>query len=69
MAKTSASMGELIRRLKAMGVERITFDRGVSLDELRALIAKHSPEGATTLGEGLDALENLAVRSLGSFCN
>src|SRR3954463_16616489 len=36
MTKTSAAMGELIRRLKAMGVERVTFSRGVTVEELRA---------------------------------
>jgi len=40
MSKTSASMGELIRRLKMMGVERITLTRGVTLDELRAFVGK-----------------------------
>src|SRR4051812_15372074 len=40
MSKTSSSMGELIRRLKAMGVERITFARGVTLDEMRVFIGK-----------------------------
>ncbi len=40
MSKTSASMGELIRKLKAMGVERVTFARGVTVDELHAFVAK-----------------------------
>jgi putative nucleotidyltransferase with HDIG domain len=40
MTKTSSSMGELIRRLKMMGVERVTLDRGVSIDELRAFVGK-----------------------------
>jgi putative nucleotidyltransferase with HDIG domain len=40
MSKTSASMGELIRRLKMMGVERITLARGVTIDELRAFLGK-----------------------------
>jgi putative nucleotidyltransferase with HDIG domain len=40
MSKTSASMGELIRRLKAFGIERITFMREVTPDELRTFVAK-----------------------------
>ena len=42
MSKTSASMGELIRRLKAMGIERITFLSEVTIDELRAFVARFS---------------------------
>ena len=38
MAKVSASMPELIRRLKDNKVERIAFNRGVSQDELAALM-------------------------------
>jgi putative nucleotidyltransferase with HDIG domain len=40
MSKASSSMGELIRRLKAMGLERITFASGVTTDELRTFVAK-----------------------------
>jgi putative nucleotidyltransferase with HDIG domain len=40
MSKTSASMGELIRRLKAFGIERITFMREVTPDELRTFVGK-----------------------------
>jgi len=38
MAKVSASMPELIRRLKDNKVERIAFDRGVTQDEVAALM-------------------------------
>jgi len=38
MTKTSSSMGELIRRLRAMGVERITIAREVTIDEIKAFI-------------------------------
>jgi putative nucleotidyltransferase with HDIG domain len=38
MTKASASMGELIRRLRGIGIERITIDRGVTLDELRTFV-------------------------------
>jgi putative nucleotidyltransferase with HDIG domain len=40
MSKTSASMGELIRRLKAFGIERITFMPEVTPDELRTFVGK-----------------------------
>ena len=36
MPKASASMGELIRRLKDQQIERISFDRGVTADEVLA---------------------------------
>jgi putative nucleotidyltransferase with HDIG domain len=38
MSKASASMGELIKRLTALGVERITIAREVSADELKAFV-------------------------------
>src|SRR5262245_8684168 len=38
MSKTSASMGELIRRLRSLGVERITFSRGVTSDEVKGFV-------------------------------
>jgi putative nucleotidyltransferase with HDIG domain len=40
MPKASSSMGELIRRLKVLGVERITIDRGVSNEEMAAFIQR-----------------------------
>src|SRR5712691_4266211 len=40
MTKTSSSMGELIRRLKAMGIERISFAREVTADEIKAFVDK-----------------------------
>jgi putative nucleotidyltransferase with HDIG domain len=38
MPKASASMGELIRRLKDQQIERISFDRGVAPDEILAFM-------------------------------
>src|SRR5438105_8983251 len=49
MTKTSSSMGELIRRLKAMGIERITMTRDVTLDEIKTFIGKFG-ELEKTLG-------------------
>ncbi len=39
MSKASASMGELIRRLAAFHIERITFSREVTVDELKTFVA------------------------------
>ena len=40
MTKASASMGELIRRFGAIGIERITFERAVTLEELKAFAGR-----------------------------
>jgi hypothetical protein len=40
MPKASSSMGELIKRLRALGVERITIDRGASSEEMAAFIQR-----------------------------
>ena len=40
MSKASASMGELIKRLSLLGIERIMFGPEMTLDELKAFIAK-----------------------------
>ena len=54
MSKTSATMGELIRRLKAIGIERITFTRGVSGDELRTFIGKFGEIEKAAAGAGAE---------------
>jgi putative nucleotidyltransferase with HDIG domain len=46
MQKVSASMGELIKKLKDNKVERIAFERGVTQDELVALMQNLSRLGA-----------------------
>jgi putative nucleotidyltransferase with HDIG domain len=51
MSKTSSSMGELIRRLNAMGIERITITRDVTLDELRTFIGRFG-EAERTISSG-----------------
>ncbi|MCA1570414.1 MAG: HEAT repeat domain-containing protein, partial [Chloroflexi bacterium] len=38
MPKASASMGELIKRLKDQGIERISLDRGLTADEVLAFM-------------------------------
>lgn len=59
MTKAGASMGELIRRFGAMGVERITIDSRVTLDELRGFAGKFGQLEKTLAG---DALREAAVQ-------
>jgi putative nucleotidyltransferase with HDIG domain len=40
MPKASSSMGELIKRLRVLGVERITIERGASSEEMAAFIQR-----------------------------
>ncbi|MFM8533017.1 MAG: hypothetical protein ACKOEC_05425 [Acidimicrobiia bacterium] len=37
LPRAAESMGEMIRRLKTLGIERIAFDRGVTPDEVQTL--------------------------------
>jgi putative nucleotidyltransferase with HDIG domain len=37
LPRAADSMGEMIRRLKSLGIERIAFERGVTLDEVQTL--------------------------------
>jgi hypothetical protein len=53
MTKASASMGELIRRFGAMGIERITIERHVTLDELKAFAGKFGQLEKTLSGDAL----------------
>jgi putative nucleotidyltransferase with HDIG domain len=54
LPKSAENYGELLRRLQAVGVERIAFERGVAPDELKTLVATLAhPElkpGASTVG-------------------
>jgi putative nucleotidyltransferase with HDIG domain len=54
LPKAAENYGELLRRLQAVGVERIAFERGVAPDELKTLVATLAhPElkpGASTVG-------------------
>jgi putative nucleotidyltransferase with HDIG domain len=53
MPKASASMGELIRRLKDQQIERISFDRGVAPDEILAfMLAVAAMTGKSAPGDG-----------------
>jgi putative nucleotidyltransferase with HDIG domain len=66
MTKASASMGELIRRFGAMGIERITIERQVNLDELRAFAGKFAQLektlGGKALKEAAPQLESSNIR-------
>jgi len=53
MPKISATMTELIRKLKDNKVERISFERGVTQDELVALMQNLSRLGKTDLDKDL----------------
>ena len=67
MAKAAASMGELIRRLRALGIERITIERGVTQAEVQAFVqdlAKADPASVKAAGErgGPDGLGQPHIR-------
>jgi putative nucleotidyltransferase with HDIG domain len=60
MSKASASMRELIRRLKALGIERITITREVTLDDLKTFVAKFGQlEKASATDPKKDAVAEL----------
>ena len=52
MHKVSATMAELIRKLKDNKVERIAFERGVTQDELVTLVHNLSRLGGRAAGDG-----------------
>ena len=53
MTKATASMGELIRRLVSMGIERITIERPVTLEELRTFAGGFAQLEKTLSGNSL----------------
>jgi putative nucleotidyltransferase with HDIG domain len=53
MTKASATMGELIRRFGAMGIERITIERQVTLEELKTFAGKFGNLENTLSGDAL----------------
>jgi len=65
--KSRETFGELVRRLKRIGVERIAFDRGVTAEEIAALVQAIShperPLGQTAPGaapsDAIEALQHL----------
>jgi HD-GYP domain-containing protein (c-di-GMP phosphodiesterase class II) len=61
--KAVSTMGDLMRRLKAHGVERVTLARGVTEDEIGTLIQllNRTMKGAATLSELADEEESGAL--------
>ena len=53
MSKAGMSMGELMRRFKAMGIERVTIQRQVTLDELKEFAAKFGHFEKSLTGDAL----------------
>src|SRR5688572_32118347 len=71
--RAAESMGEMIRRLKSLGIERIAFERGVTPEELQRLaMAIAHPErkpGAAAPGvEPADPLARSEERRVGKGC-
>src|SRR5215213_3884405 len=62
MHKISATMTELIRKLKDNKVERIAFERGVTQDELVALVQNLSRLGGKAGGDADKDLSTAHVR-------
>jgi putative nucleotidyltransferase with HDIG domain len=63
LPKAAESMGEMIRRLKSLGIERIAFDRGVTPDEIQtlALTIAHPERRPGQSGPGAEPSDPLAV--------
>jgi len=62
MPKVSSSMTELIRRLKDNKVERIAFERGVTQNELVALMQNLSRLGTRAVADPEKALSSAHIR-------
>ncbi len=62
MHKISATMTELIRKLKDNKVERIAFERGVTQDELVALVQNLSRLGGRAAGDADKDLSSAHIR-------
>ncbi len=63
LPRAAESMGEMIRRLKSLGIERIAFDRGVTPDEVQtlALTIAHPERRPGETAPGVEPAEPLAV--------
>jgi putative nucleotidyltransferase with HDIG domain len=63
LPRAAESMGEMIRRLKSLGIERIAFDRGVTPEELQtlALTIAHPERRPGQLESGAEPADPLAV--------
>jgi putative nucleotidyltransferase with HDIG domain len=63
LPRAAESMGEMIRRLKSLGIERIAFDRGVEAQEVQtlALTIAHPERRPGESAPGVEAADPLAV--------
>ena len=63
LPRAAESMGEMIRRLKSLGIERIAFDRGVTPDEVQtlALTIAHPERKAGQAAPGAEPSDPLSV--------
>jgi putative nucleotidyltransferase with HDIG domain len=63
LPRAAESMGEMIRRLKTLGIERIAFDRGVTAEEVQtlAMTIAHPERRPGQSGPGVEAADPLAV--------
>jgi putative nucleotidyltransferase with HDIG domain len=63
LPRAAESMGEMIRRFKTLGIERIAFDRGVTPDELQtlALTIAHPERLPGQAAPGVEAADPLAI--------
>ena len=61
--RAAESMGEMIRRLKSLGIERIAFERGVTPEELQrlAMTIAHPERRPAEAAPGVEAADPLAV--------
>jgi putative nucleotidyltransferase with HDIG domain len=65
LPKAAESMGEMIRRLKSLGIERIAFDRGVTPDQVQtlALTIAHPERRPGQAAPGAEPADPLSVLS------
>ena len=63
LPRAAESMGEMIRRLKSLGIERIAFDRGVTPDEVQtlALTIAHPERRPGQSAPGVEPADPLGV--------
>ena len=63
LPKAAESMGEMIRRLKSLGIERIAFDRGVTAEQVQtlALTIAHPERRPGQSGPGAEPSDPLSV--------
>jgi len=63
LPKAAESMGEMIRRLKSLGIERIAFERGVTPEELQtlAMTIAHPERKPGQAAPGVEPADPLAV--------